>query len=105
MNARTHRQFADFIWCICDLLRGPYKRNEYRKIILPSTVLRRSDCLLAPAKHAVLAGAEQTEGQVDRVRRWTVDDILSNLLQEIALAGLLQATVNACTIQYSGPRK
>ena len=36
------------------LLRGPYKRNEYRKVILPLTVLRRFDCLLARTKQAVL---------------------------------------------------
>lgn len=28
-------------------LRGPYKRNEYRKVILPLTGLRRFDCVLA----------------------------------------------------------
>ena len=36
------------------MLRGPYKRNEYRKAILPLTVLRRFDCLLAPTKDQVL---------------------------------------------------
>ncbi|HHG90246.1 MAG TPA: SAM-dependent DNA methyltransferase [Devosia sp.] len=54
MNIETHSQLASFIWDICNLLRGPYKRNEYRKVILPLTVLRRFDCLLAPTKHAVL---------------------------------------------------
>lgn len=55
MNAETHRQLAGFIWQICNLLRGPYKRNEYRKVILPLTVLRRFDCLLAPTKAQALA--------------------------------------------------
>lgn len=54
MNAETHSQLAGFIWGICNLLRGPYKRNEYRKVILPMTVLRRFDCILAPAKEKVL---------------------------------------------------
>jgi len=54
MTAETHSQLASFIWSICNLLRGPYKRNEYRKVILPLTVLRRFDCLLAPTKGAVL---------------------------------------------------
>ncbi len=54
MTAQTHSQLASFIWSICNLLRGPYKRNEYRKVILPLTVLRRFDCLLAPNKAAVL---------------------------------------------------
>lgn len=54
MNVETHSQLAGFIWDICNLLRGPYKRNEYRKVILPLTVLRRFDTLLAPTKDKVL---------------------------------------------------
>lgn len=54
MSPETHSQLANFIWSICNLLRGPYKRNEYRKVILPLTVLRRFDCLLAPTKSEVL---------------------------------------------------
>jgi len=54
MTAQTHSQMANFIWGICNLLRGPYKRNEYRKVILPLTVLRRFDCILAPTKQTVL---------------------------------------------------
>ena len=54
MPAENHSQIADFIWSICNLLRGPYKRNEYRKVILPLTVLRRFDCILAPTKVASL---------------------------------------------------
>ncbi len=43
---RTH---AAFIWSVADLLRGDYKQSEYRKVILPLTVLRRLDCVLGPA--------------------------------------------------------
>jgi type I restriction enzyme M protein len=55
MTGETHSQLANFIWAICNLLRGPYKRNEYRKVILPLTVLRRFDAVLAPTKSDVLA--------------------------------------------------
>ena len=68
MNASTHQQLASFIWKICNLLRGPYKRNEYRKVILPLTVLRRFDCVLADSKEAVLAAHEQHADQPDTVR-------------------------------------
>ncbi|MCG8342919.1 MAG: type I restriction-modification system subunit M [Chlorobiales bacterium] len=54
MNGETHNQLASFIWSICNLLRGPYKRNEYRKVILPLTVLRRFECLLEPTRQKVL---------------------------------------------------
>ncbi len=59
MSTESHSQIASFIWSICNLLRGPYKRNEYRKVILPLTVLRRFDCILAPTKPGVLAEHER----------------------------------------------
>ena len=43
------------IWSVADLLRGDYKQSDYGKVILPFTVLRRLDCVLAPTKAAVLA--------------------------------------------------
>ena len=69
MNIRTHAELANFIWSICNLLRGPYKRNEYRKVILPLTVLRRFDCVLAATKDAVLAADTEYGGQSENVRR------------------------------------
>ena len=68
MNTRTHGELANFIWSICNLLRGPYKRNEYRKVILPLTVLRRFDCVLAETKEAVLAADEGYRGDSANVR-------------------------------------
>ena len=69
MNTRTHTELANFIWSICNLLRGPYKRNEYRKVILPLTVLRRFDCVLAETKDAVLAADAAYGGGSENVRR------------------------------------
>ena len=70
MSPETHSQLANFIWSICNLLRGPYKRNEYRKVILPLTVLRRFDCLLAPTKAQVLAEHEKIKAMPEpAVRR------------------------------------
>jgi type I restriction enzyme M protein len=47
-------QQLDIIWPIAELLRGDYKRSDYGKVILPFTILRRLDCILAPTKQAVL---------------------------------------------------
>ena len=55
MNPMTHSELVNFVWGICDLLRGPYKQSEYRKVILPLTVMRRFDGVLAPTKKRVLA--------------------------------------------------
>lgn len=38
---------ANSIWSIADLLCGDFKQSEYGKVILPFTVLRRFDCVLA----------------------------------------------------------
>ncbi|MGH3735148.1 MAG: type I restriction-modification system subunit M [Micromonosporaceae bacterium] len=50
----THTRLASFIWSVADLLRGDYKQSEYGKVILPFTVLRRLDCVMAPTRQAVL---------------------------------------------------
>ena len=50
-----------FIWSVADLLRGDYKQSEYGKVILPFTVLRRLDCVLASTKPAVLVEKQTRE--------------------------------------------
>lgn len=50
----NHQSLSNFIWSVADLLRGDYKQSEYGRVILPFTVLRRLDCVLAPTKAAVL---------------------------------------------------
>ena len=75
MTSEAHRQLADFIWKICNLLRGPYKRNEYRKVILPLTVLRRFDCMLAPTKKAVLEKHQEIKTKPETVIRRLLEDI------------------------------
>jgi len=71
----THSQMANFIWGICNLLRGPYKRNEYRKVILPLTVLRRFDCILAPTKVAVLKEHAAIKAKPENIIRHKLSEI------------------------------
>jgi type I restriction enzyme M protein len=52
---------SSFLWSVADLLRGDYKQSEYGKVILPFTVLRRLDCVLAGTKTAVLAELAKRE--------------------------------------------
>lgn len=65
--ANSHKEIVNFIWGICNLLRGPYKRNEYRKVILPLTVLRRFDLTLAPTKAKVLEAFPQLKGKSESI--------------------------------------
>ena len=51
-----------FIWSVADLLRGPYRPNQYKDVMLPLTVLRRLDCVLEPTKERVLQRLKQLEG-------------------------------------------
>lgn len=58
---------ADFVWRIADHLRGFYKPHQYGGIILPFTILRRLDCVLAPTKTQVLELAKKYPKNSDRL--------------------------------------
>jgi type I restriction enzyme M protein len=68
------RNHADFIWSVADLLRGDYKQSEYGKVILPLTVLRRLDGVLAPTKQRVLEKHKQLRGRLE-----TMDPVLNRI--------------------------
>lgn len=50
----NHNEAVSFIWGTADLIRDSFKRGKYQDVILPLTVLRRIDSVLAPTKEAVL---------------------------------------------------
>lgn len=60
--AADHNAFANLIWQIADLLRGPYRPPQYERVMLPMTVLRRFDCVLAPTKDKVIAAHARYSG-------------------------------------------
>ena len=51
----TFTQTASYIWSLADLLRGDFKQSQYGRVILPFTILRRLECVLAEGKPAFLA--------------------------------------------------
>lgn len=53
---------VNFIWSIAELLRGPYRPNQYKDIMLPMTVLRRLDCVLEKTKDEVLEKYTSLQG-------------------------------------------
>src|SRR5712671_4829491 len=73
-----HNYFANLIWQIADLLRGPYRPPQYERVMLPMTVLRRFDCVLAPTKARVLTEHGKLKGG-----RFN-DDALDSLLNRAA---------------------
>lgn len=46
MNTENNFNHVAFLWNIAESLRGTYKEEDYRKVMLPLIVIRRFDCLL-----------------------------------------------------------
>ena len=51
--AKHNENLVGFIWNIANKLRGPYRPPQYRRVMLPVTILRRMDCVLDPTKEKV----------------------------------------------------
>src|SRR3989304_6187339 len=58
---------VSFIWSIADLIRDTFKRSKYQDVILPFTVLRRIDCVLAPTRPKVLAAYAKYKGKLENL--------------------------------------
>jgi len=50
-----YKKHSDLVWAIANLLRGPYRPPQYRRVMIPLTVLRRLDCVLEATKTDVIA--------------------------------------------------
>ncbi len=59
MSASEFKPLSNFIWSVADLLRGPYRPPQYERVMLPLTVLRRFDCVLAGTKQKVVKRYEK----------------------------------------------
>ena len=64
----THSEITGFIWGVADLIRDTFKLGKYQDVILPLTVLRRLDCVLAPTKPKVLAVHAKYRGRIEDLR-------------------------------------
>lgn len=78
MSSQNFQQLSNFIWSVADLLRGPYRPPQYERVMLPLTVLRRFDAVLAPTKGEVLKRHAEL---VDR-KIVNIDAILNNLAKD-----------------------
>lgn len=72
------QQLANFIWSVADLLRGPYRPPQYERVMLPLTVLRRFDAVLASSKEAVL----KRHAELSSKGIANIDAILNNLAKD-----------------------
>ena len=72
-----HHQLSNFIWQIADLLRGPYRPPQYERVMLPLTVLRRFDRVLASTKEKVLSEHKRWQDRLE-------DEALDSMLNKAA---------------------
>lgn len=72
--SNNFQEKVTFIWDLADLLRGTYKRNEYQKVILPFTVLKRFDSVLEYSKKDVLDTYNEYKDEIENFH-----DILGNV--------------------------
>ncbi|OYW20424.1 MAG: DNA methyltransferase, partial [Burkholderiales bacterium 12-64-5] len=71
------KEQGDVIWNIANLLRGPYRPPQYRRVMIPLTVLRRLDCVLEETKDNVIAEHQKLKahGKYDAE---TIETIINN---------------------------
>ncbi|MEX2284168.1 MAG: type I restriction-modification system subunit M N-terminal domain-containing protein [Gemmatimonadota bacterium] len=61
----NHSEIVSWLWGVADLIRDTFKRGKYQDVILPLTVLRRLDCVLAPTKRKVLETQARLHGKIE----------------------------------------
>ena len=84
----NQQALSSLIWSVADLLRGDFKQSEYGRVILPFTVLRRLDCVLAPTKAEVLK--EHADKQAGKA-------VLETFPEACVRGGALQTRLRAWT--------
>ncbi len=86
-NFDAFKEHGDVIWNIANLLRGPYLPAQYRKVMIPLTVLRRLDCALdekskkeAIALHKKLS-AERNKDNTPKYDPQAIETIITTKLK------------------------
>lgn len=84
MNTAQYNHLFSFIWNIAnDVLVHAFEKGDYKKIIMPMTVLRRLDILLEPTKDAVLERKKALDAAGISNRTSSISDHWLPFLQHI----------------------
>jgi len=67
---------SDLVWDIANLLRGPYLPAQYRRVMIPFTVLRRLDCVLETNIDEIKAEYEKLKAQ-DKYEAATIEKMIN----------------------------
>ena len=82
---------SDLIWTIANLLRGPYRPPQYRRVMIPLTVLRRLDCVLESSKTEVMKeynamnAQTKTDEEGNKIPRHTEETIEKIINKKFAI--------------------
>ncbi|MFH0967828.1 MAG: type I restriction-modification system subunit M N-terminal domain-containing protein [Methanobacteriota archaeon] len=75
---------VSFIWSVAELLRGPWKPNQYKDVMLPMVVIRRLDCVLEPTKDLVLEKNKELASRPDDLRAVSLNKITGHKFHNIS---------------------
>ena len=75
-DQELYKKQSDDIWEIANLLRGPYRPPQYRRVMIPLTVLRRLDCVLEETKGKVLKEYKKLKAQ-EKYDEETIEKIIN----------------------------
>ena len=75
-NFDAFKEHGDVIWNIANLLRGPYRPPQYRRVMIPLTVLRRLDCVLEETKEKVIAEYKKIIDVYRAASNFMIDDVI-----------------------------
>ena len=97
-------RLSDLIWDIANLLRGPYRPPQYRKVMLPFIVLRRIDLVLAPYKEPVLALDKKLQAGIQAAgspqQEETLRTVREQRLAQTALPGQKNQLYNTSPLDW-----
>jgi type I restriction enzyme M protein len=60
-------EITSALWGVADLIRDTFKQGKYQGVILPLTVLRRIDCVLAPTRDKILERYHELKGKLENL--------------------------------------
>jgi len=92
--SHPNENLIGFIWNVANKLRGPYRPPQYRRVMLPMTVLRRMDCVLEPTKETVLKQYEKLQAQGH------TEEAIHKILGKTATEGRKQPLYNTSNYDF-----
>ena len=96
-NFDAFKQHGDVIWNIANLLRGPYRPPQYRRVMIPLTVLRRLDCVLEETKDDVIAMHKKLKGGEGKYDAETIEKIITQKFKVTVLTTPASSPSRSCS--------